>query len=188
MSRVRSRPTAPIAGSASSTVRIPVRRALRAPSTRHERLVPTVARWPLDLEPGAGVSPASDAAVAVVRRSLENYRAGRADRASRTWDDEITWAVRSGPPAGGQWVGAEGVFAYHALLERLSQGTFRQRLIALEGSRGSIVDAYLRTTATRRGRRLDIPTLAVFELSGGCVFRVTEVPGDNDAWEAFWAG
>jgi ketosteroid isomerase-like protein len=150
-------------------------------------LTPTIARWPLDVDGDLESRRNPDPAIAIVRQSLTEYRSGRADEASRAWAEDIAWCVRGEPPVGGEWIGAEGVFAYHGLLERLSGGTFRQRLIALEGSRGSIVDAYLRTTATRKGRRLDIPTLAVFELSCGRVQRVTELPGDHDAWEAFWA-
>lgn len=170
--------------SAAAAVAIAARDRGRAPDRRH--LAATIARWPLDgdLLEGAG-SP--EPAIAIVRQSLVDYRAGLADRASRAWDDAITWSVRGGPPVGGEWAGPEGVFAYHALLDRLSEGTFRQRLVALEGSRGSIVDAYLRTSATRNGRRLDIPSLAVFELCGGRVRRVTELPGDTDAWNAFWS-
>ena len=185
MPRVRTRPDS--SGGSATTVRFPVRRGLRAPRAPRERLVPTVARWPLDVDDGFESSHSTDPAIAVVRRSLADYRSGRADQASRAWHDSITWSVRGRPPVGGEWVGPEGVFAYHALLDRRSEGSFRQRLIALEGSRGSIVDAYLRTTATRGGRRLDIPSLAVFELSGGRVQRVTEVPGDCEAWEVFWA-
>jgi ketosteroid isomerase-like protein len=151
------------------------------------RLAPTIARWPLDIDGGADIGPGHDSSLAIVRHCLTEYRSGRADVASRVWHDDIAWTVRGRPPASGVWTGPEGVFAYHALLERLSGGTYRQRLMGLAGSRGSIVDAYLRTTATRNGRRLEIPTLTVFELVGGRVRRVTEIPGDQEAWDKFWA-
>jgi ketosteroid isomerase-like protein len=151
------------------------------------RLSPTIARWPLDMDTGFNASRNGDAAVDIVGRCLADYRAGRADQASRLWHDDVTWCVPGSPPVGGNWTGPDGIFEYHALLERLTDGTFRQLLLALEGSRGSIVDAYLRTTAVRNGRRLEIPTLAVFELVGGRVRRVTEMPGDQEAWKAFWA-
>jgi ketosteroid isomerase-like protein len=151
------------------------------------RLSPTVARWPLDLVPGVETLGGGDPSMAIVRRCLVDYRSGRADQASRAWHDDVTWSVPGPSPIGGEWIGPDRIFGYHALLERLSEGTFRQTLVALEGSRGSIVDAYLRTTATRKGRRLEIPTLAVFELVGGRVRRVTEMPGDHEAWNAFWA-
>jgi ketosteroid isomerase-like protein len=150
-------------------------------------LMATVARWPLEVERDFDSAWNGDASIAVVRRTLADYRSGRADQASRVWQDDIVWTVRGVPPAGGRWTGAEGVFAYHRLLERLSGGTYRQHLLALEGSRGPIVNAYLRTTARRRDRQLSIPTLAVFELVGGRVSRVTELPGDLEAWQAFWA-
>src|SRR5215207_9205794 len=174
----RPRSTAP-------SVRIAARNRLesRGGSERGRALSPTIARWPLDLDDGVAGARNCEPAIAIVRDSLADYRSGRADLASRSWGDDIAWCVRGEPPVGGKWDGPEGVFAYHTLLDRLSEGTFRQRLIALEGSRGSIVDAYLRTTATRSGRRLDIPSLAVFELSGGRVQRVTELPGDHAAWE-----
>jgi len=152
------------------------------------RLAATVARWPLELEGVVEHRWRGDAALATVRACLDDYRSGRADQASRLWHDDISWVVRGPRPVGGEWIGVDRVFAYHALLERLSEGTFTQRLMALEGSRGAIVDAYLRTTATRGGRRLDIPTLAVFELAGGRIRRVTELPGDHEAWDTFWAG
>jgi len=153
---------------------------------RHQGLTPTIARWPLDVDGAFDTASISDPATSLVRRSLAEYRAGRADRASRAWDDEITWDVRGEPPVGGLRTGPEAIFAYHSLLEELSEGTFRQRLVALEGCRGSVVEAYMRTTATRHGRRLEIPTLAVFELSEGRIRRVTELPGDLEAWQGFW--
>ena len=158
-----------------------------APDAKARRLVPTVARWALEVDRAFEAAPTADAAAAVVRRCLADYRSGRTEAALRSWHDDIAWHVMGQGPAGGTWTGADGVFEYHGLVERLSEGTFRQRLVALEGSRGPIVDAYLRTTARRGERRLDIPTLAVFELAAGRIRRVTEVPGDLAAWEAFWA-
>jgi len=60
------------------------------------------------------------------------------------------------------------------------------RLIALDGG-GRLVSAHVRTTAQRKGRLLDIPSLLLFELSLVGVRRVTELPGDLDAWNAFWS-
>ena len=54
-------------------------------------------------------------------------------------------------------------------------------------SNGPIVEAHVRTTATRGDRNLDIPTLIVFELSAMRICQVTEIPGDVAAWEAFLA-
>ena len=180
---------APAPPASTSEVILPARARPNAgigPTVRDPRPAATIARWPLELEGVLEHRWRGDAAIATVRACLDDYRSGRADEASRLWHDDITWTVRGPRPVGGEWIGPDRVFAYHSLLERLSEGTFTQHLIALEGSRGAIVDAYLRTTARRGDRRLDIPTLAVFELAGGRVRRVTELPGDHDAWDSFW--
>jgi len=190
MSRTTSARTRRPVSSDGSTVVMPPRNPEQTGHGRdrgERRLAPTIARWPLDIDGDPEVGWSADAAVAIVRASLADYRSGLADQASRLWHDDIAWSVPGPPPVGGEWTGPSGVFAYHALLERLSEGTFRQRLVALEGSRGASVVAYLRTTVSRRGRELDIPTLAAFELAAGRVRRVTELPGDRAAWDAFWA-
>src|SRR4051812_32764383 len=92
-------------------------------SDRGRPLTPTVARWALELDNGFEAGAIADPATALVRRSLTDYRAGRADQASRVWHEDICWAVPGGPPVGGVRTGPEAVFAYHALLERLTEGT-----------------------------------------------------------------
>lgn len=149
-------------------------------------LAATIARWPLEVEDGFETAWHADPSVVVVRQSIVDYRSGRADRAAAGWHDDIVWRVVGSGPMTGEWIGPEKVFEYHRRLGRLSRGTFRQRLVALEGSRGVIVDGYLRTTARRRGRTLDIPSLTVFELAAGRIRCVTEIPGDRDAWAEFW--
>jgi ketosteroid isomerase-like protein len=150
--------------------------------------MPTVARWPLEVGDEFGMARPRDPWVSLVRDSIDLYRTGEADRASRTWAEDIRWTVDADGPIAGVWEGADAIFGYHRHLERTSQGTYRQRLLALEASGGPIVEAHLRTTASRPGSRLDQPTLVVFELSGGQLKRVIEIPGDRDAWRTFWSG
>lgn len=149
--------------------------------------VPTIARWPLEVGAEFELARPRDPWVQLVRDSIALYRTGQADRASLTWSDEIRWMVDAGGPMAGVWEGPDAVFAYHRGLERASRGTFRQHLLALEASGGPVVQAHLRTTAVRGAERLDQPTLIVFELSGGRLGRVIEIPGDPDAWERFWS-
>ncbi len=179
------RAAAPGGGSAR-----PARAVLAAPGRGSRRLAATIARWPLEVEDGFSTAflPPGDQSISIVRQSIDDYRSGRADRAAQSWHDQIIWRVLGEGRLAGEWIGPEKVFAYHRLAERLTNGDFSQRLIALEGSHGVTVNAYLRTTGTRKGRRLDIPTLAMFELTGGRIRCVTEVPGDRDAWRDFWAG
>jgi hypothetical protein len=149
--------------------------------------VASVARWPIDvgdvLEGRFGRSPWA----ALARDIIRDYGAGRADRASSLWSDTIAWTVDAKGPYGGTVVGAEAVFDYHSRLGQASGGTFQQRLLALESGGGPIVEAHLRTTASRGLDRVDLPTLIVFEFAGGLLARVTEIPGDRAAWERFWS-
>jgi uncharacterized protein len=146
------------------------------------------ARWPLELDPEFRSFTRRDPFVDIVRESVANYADGLAERASRYWHDEIVWRVPGSGPPSGEHVGAHAIFGYHRELERLTEGTFRQRLLSLEGSQGPLIEAYLRTTARRGDRRLDIPTLVVFELQFGHVRVVSELPGDQAEWDEFWAG
>jgi hypothetical protein len=147
----------------------------------------TIARWPIEVDEAAGQLWSTDASVTLVRSMIDDYRGGLADRAAEKWHDDVLWRVLGEGPLGGDWLGRERVLEYHRLAERLSDGDYRQRLIALEGSRGSIVNGYLRTEASRGERRIDMPTLVVFEIAGGRIRRVTELPGDRAAWAAFWS-
>ncbi|HEX5013342.1 MAG TPA: hypothetical protein VFV72_04210 [Candidatus Limnocylindrales bacterium] len=149
--------------------------------------MPTVAHWPIDITDIAEFRRTRNPWVSLARDSIDHYRTGQADRVRRLWDDEIAWTVDADGRVAGTWTGPDAVFDYHRLLERVSHGTFRQRLVALESSGGPIVECHVRTSAARRGGRLDIPSLLVFEFAGGLLSRVTEIPGDRRAWAHFWA-
>jgi ketosteroid isomerase-like protein len=157
------------------------------------RLDPSASRapsWPLDVAPGWAHPRPRDPWADVVQRSIDAYRSGRIDELRQTWDESITWRVtggRGGPVLADHATGPDGVFEFHRQLVARTNGTFRQRLISLEGSQGPIVEAHVRTTASRRGRSLDQPCLLVFELSAGRIHSVKEIPGDCSAWDRFWA-
>jgi ketosteroid isomerase-like protein len=148
--------------------------------------MPHEARWPLEIEPDFRSFTRRDPFVDIVRETVVSYADGFADRASRHWHDDIVWRVPGSRPPSGEHVGPDAIFAYHRELERLTDGTFRQRMLSLEGSQGPLIEAYLRTTATRGERQLDIPTLMVFELQFGHIRVVSELPGDQAAWDDFW--
>src|SRR4051812_23341323 len=140
-----------------------------------------VTRWPLDVDPDWARPRPRDPWADVVQRSIDAYRSGRVHDLGQTWDEAISWRVSGGrgrPSIADDRRGPEGVFAYHRELIERSDGTFRQRLISLEGSLGPIVEAHVRTTASRGDHTLDIPSLLVFELSASRIRVVNEIPGD----------
>ena len=158
------------------------RRSDAAEARADERGLATIDRWPLEVDPGFDDAHPRDPWVSVVHRSAADYRAGRLDSARLAWDERILWRVDGGVPA----IGPDGVFAHHRQLATLTDNTFRQKLASIEASGGPIVEAHVRTVAQRHGRRLDIPTLIVFELAAMRIRQVTEIPGDLAAWESFW--
>jgi ketosteroid isomerase-like protein len=144
--------------------------------------------WPLEASdgypsPGRDIDPWAR----LVREAIELYRTGRADAARQMWTDDVAWRVLGDGPASGEYRGSDAIFGYHRRLARLSDGTFRQQLIAMEGSGGPVVTAYVRTRAQRGTRSLEIPSLVVFEVFRMRIQRVAELPGDQEAWNRFWA-
>jgi ketosteroid isomerase-like protein len=127
----------------------------------------------------------TDPWVAIVAASLADYAAGDTTQAIGAWAPDITWTVRCGGTSTVS-VGPDAVLAYHTSLSARTAGSFRQELLALEGSGGPVVAAHVRTTAHVAGRDLDIPSLLVLELARGRIRRVTEIHGDPVAWEQFW--
>lgn len=146
-----------------------------------------LARWPLDVDDDFHRAMPSDPFVAIVRESIGSYRQGDCDIARRTWADDITWTIDADGPFGGRWIGPDAIFDLHRGLEERSGGTFRQRLLGLVASGGPIVEAHVRTSASRDGARLDQPALLVFEVGAGRLRRVIEIPGDRAAWGGFWS-
>ena len=147
--------------------------------------VATIARWPLDIEPGFEGMPYRDPWVSLVRDSMVAYREGRTDVAEWGWTPGIVWRIQANV-SNEELVGADAIFGYHRRLAKMTGDTFRQRVVALQAGQGPIVEAFLRSSGRRGHRELDIPTLVVFELSGGRIQAVTEMPGDPLAWHEFW--
>ena len=140
---------------------------------------------PLQIDASPRARRSSDPWVAMVSASLVEYAAGRTDRAIASWDDGITWEVRAARTSTAA-IGPRAVLDYHGDLLARTDGTFRQHLVSLEASGGPVVAAHVRTIASRGGRSLDMPSLLVFEVARGRIWRVTEIHGDPVAWHAFW--
>jgi uncharacterized protein len=148
---------------------------------RHDDL-PAVL-WPL--ETGESRVPVGrDPWLGIVREALDSRSNG--DITHPAWAEDVVWRVSGHGPVSGEHDGRLGIARYHADLLELSGGTFRQRLLSLQGSNGPIVTAHVRTAAQRGDEALDMPSLLVFELAQLRIQRVTELPGDQLAWDRFW--
>jgi ketosteroid isomerase-like protein len=150
------------------------------------RGVATITRWALDASDGyPSPAGAADPWARLVREAIELYRIGQSDNARRLWSDDVVWRIWGSPAT--ELRGADAIFDYHARIDRLTAGTFRQQLLAVEGSGGPVVTAYLHTRAERGAAVLDLPSLVTFEVARMRICRIVEVPGDPAAWDAFWA-
>lgn len=148
-----------------------------------------IAAWNLAVSPALLQVRCVDPWAQVIQRSIADEHEGNHDDAARAWDEAVVWQVTGDDPTGrGEARGVHGVLAWHRDLGRLTEWSYGQELVSLEGSRGPIVQAHVRTTASLDDRTLDIPTLIVFEMSCLRVRRVTEIPGDIAAWNEFWRG
>jgi ketosteroid isomerase-like protein len=184
----RTAAAAVVANPASETRGTRSRAPSRVRTSPRGQGVAAIAMWPLDATDGYPSSARDvDPWARLVREAIELYRTGRADAARQMWTDDIVWRVIGDGPPSGEHRGADAIFAHHRRLARLTDETFRQQLIAVEGSGGPVVTAYVRTRAQRGTRSLDIPSLVSFEVSRMHIQRVVELPGDLEAWNRFWA-
>jgi hypothetical protein len=138
--------------------------------------------WAFDADDRVGRAPLADPWMGIVRDALNR---GRLD--DPAWSETVAWHVVGGGPLSGVHRGTAAVAAYRRRLTELSEGTYRQRLVALQGSGGPVVTAHLRSVGRRGERRLDVPSLLVVEVVRQRIERLTELPGDQAAWDAFWA-
>jgi hypothetical protein len=139
--------------------------------------------WPIDTgDPDA--PRGTDPWAAIVRDALD--RRDGAGLSTAAWSEDVVWCVAGSGPVSGEHEGRAGIGRYHETLLDRSNGTFRQHLLALQGSSGPIVTAHLRTFARRGDRLLEMPSLLVFELAQLRIRRVTELPGDQTRWDRFW--
>jgi uncharacterized protein len=148
---------------------------------RHDDL--PVVLWPLDTSGSRG-SVGRDPWLGIVREALDGRSNG--DVSHPGWAEDVVWRVSGDGPVSGDHEGRLGIARYHAQLLEQSGGTFRQRLLSLQGSNGPIVTAHVRSAARRGSATLEMPSLLVFELAHLRIQRVTELPGDQSAWDAFW--
>jgi hypothetical protein len=150
-------------------------------------VVDPIVAWNLVVPDGLKRIRCQDPWAQVVQQSLADEDDGAHEEAGRAWDERAVWQLTGRDPTGlGTAAGAEGIARYHRELGRRTDWTMTQEIVSIEASGGPIVEAHVRTTAIRGARRLDIPTLLVFELGCLRIRRVTEIPGDLASWNAFW--
>ena len=143
--------------------------------------------WPLVVPDELRDVRTGDAWARVVHQAILDACCGAGTDANAAWEDGAAWHIDGYDVTGpDDAVGAEAIRRFHRELSALTGGTYRQTLVSLEGGRGPLVEAHVRTSGRRGERELDIPSLLIFELPSLRIRRITEFPGDRRAWDAFW--
>lgn len=105
---------------------------------------------------------------------------------ARTIGGDVVWRVPGRSAMAGEYRGRAEIFAFLRRTAELTGGTYRAELVDVWGGDEVVVGLY-RATGTRDGRTLDIPQALVFRFDGEELREVLAVPGDPEAFEAFWA-
>lgn len=138
---------------------------------------------PADATPGA---LAEHPSVTLVRRIFAAFAGGSPRALVDGIAEDAVWRVAGGAPVSRVYRGREEIFELFRLVRRLTDGTYRSRLLWALGDDEHAVAVY-RATGSRLGRTLDVDQLLAVALRDGRWAEVLALPYDIEAFEAFWA-
>ena len=138
---------------------------------------------PADATPGAAAEHPS---VTLVRRIFAAFAGGNARALLDGIAEDAVWRVAGAAPVSRLYRGRDEIFELFRLVRRLTDGTYRSRLLWALGDDEHAVAVY-RATGTRLGRSLDLDQLLAVTLRDGRWAEVLALPFDIAAFEAFWA-
>jgi uncharacterized protein len=121
-----------------------------------------------------------------VRRVFDAFGGGDARALFELIAPDAVWIVNGTVPVAQEYDGRERIFELFRETRRLTDGTYLSTLRwALADDEHAV--AVYRAQGRRLGRELDIDQALLIEHTGGVWRRVTAVPSDPPAFEAFWA-
>jgi ketosteroid isomerase-like protein len=123
---------------------------------------------------------------AVVRRIFDAFAHKQGFALRDLFAPDAVWTVPGTGVMAGVHRGREQIFSFLGRLPKETAGSYSSCLIDVLASDTRAAALY-RASGERRGRRLDLDQLLLFELRGGVVQDVLALPSDPDAFEAFWA-
>jgi uncharacterized protein len=123
---------------------------------------------------------------AIVRRIFDAF-AGKEGLALRgVFAEDAVWTVPGRGTMAGVYRGRESIFRFLARLPKETDGTYASELLDVLTS-GQRAAALYRARGTRHGRTLELDQVLLFTIEGGLVREVLALPGDQEAFETFWA-
>ncbi len=121
-----------------------------------------------------------------IRRVFEAFRGGDARALFEVIADDAVWVVNGTVPVAQVYEGRERIFELFRETRRLTGGTYLSTLRWLLADAEHAVAVY-RAQGSREGRTLDIDQVLLIEHADGIWKRITAIPSDPPAFEAFWA-
>ena len=124
---------------------------------------------------------------ALVRRIMEAFASKEGFALRDCFAEDAVWHVPGEGVMAGTYRGRTEIFRFLARLPKLTDGTYRSRLIDVLASEERGAGLY-RAMGEREGRTIDIDQLLLFTIRHGVVTEVLALPSDPAAFERFWAG
>jgi uncharacterized protein len=125
-------------------------------------------------------------ALAGIDRVFAAFRGGDARALFDLIDEDAVWLVNGTVPVAQEYRGRDRIFDLFRETRRLTAGTYLSTL------RWSLADdvhavAVYRAQGRRLGRDLDIDQVLLIDHERGVWKKITAIPSDPPAFEAFWA-
>jgi uncharacterized protein len=127
-----------------------------------------------------------DATDGLTRRIFEAFAGGDQRALVEGIADDAVWRVAGSAPVSREYRGRAQIFELFRLTRRLTDGTYRSRLLWSLADDDHAVAVY-RATGTRNGRTLDIDQVLLITLRDGRWAEIVALPTDPAAFELFWS-
>jgi uncharacterized protein len=124
--------------------------------------------------------------VALVRSGFDAFNRGDLDHLAKILAKDCVHHMAGSTRFTGDHKGLDNVLAMYAELAAETDGTFRAPLERVYANDHRAV-ATFRSTATRKGKKLDQQTTLVFEITGGKITDMDELAIDAEVDDKFWA-
>jgi ketosteroid isomerase-like protein len=135
---------------------------------------------------GEGSLMADHPNIALIRDGFDAFNRADLDHLSKLLANDCVQHMAGSNRFTGDHKGRDTILAMYGELGAETDGTFRATLERLYANDHRVV-ATFRSTATRKGKKLDQQSTLVFEITGGKVTDMDELAIDGKVDDAFWA-
>ena len=124
--------------------------------------------------------------IALIGGGFEAFNRGDVDHLSKILAKDCVQHMAGSNRFSGDHKGRDNVLAMYGELAAETDGTFQATLERVYANDHRAV-ATFRSTATRKGKKLDQQSTLVFEITGGKITDIDELALDAKVDDAFWA-